>query len=297
MNATTQAGTTPQEVSFTGILHDDKISLTLSQGLGTYSSLSGTVSGSGPGSVLTLAFPQDDGQLADVSFGYATVDDYNTAVAGLSSTGQGQARADADASAEAAADAAAQQAQQKLDSAVTKADEAYGLYLEDVARKISDFPVYAPEFADALAEGEDALAQTRAAYAETVQEANAAQPDCVSVLTYSGDTYSASVDTESAQSDIESVGIDIGNALDYLAGEYASTQNALDALKEAVALNPSGAAPSHDGSELLSLKRTIKALSENARRALRDATAAAQGYADEATALADRADELSNSCD
>ena len=108
-------GTDATEISFTGIRHDDNVSITLNRGLGSTTALTGTVSGSS----LTLAFPQADGQLADGTFQFATVANYNAAIAALSAAGQDQARVSASAAAasqEAELEAqqqAAQQAQQQ----------------------------------------------------------------------------------------------------------------------------------------------------------------------------------------
>jgi len=73
------AGTSPVEESLTGVRNDDRVSLTLSEGLGTYKTITGSISGD----ELTLTLPNSAGILTDTVLRKATADDYNAAVAPL----------------------------------------------------------------------------------------------------------------------------------------------------------------------------------------------------------------------
>lgn len=68
-----------QNVAFSGVVSGSSVTLTMPQGLGAVTSLSGSLSGSH----LRLNVPASDGTLAEDEFVPATTDDYNAAVRGL----------------------------------------------------------------------------------------------------------------------------------------------------------------------------------------------------------------------
>jgi hypothetical protein len=180
------AGTSPVEESLTGVRNDDRVSLTLSEGLGTYKTITGSISGD----ELTLTLPNSAGILTDTVLRKATADDYNAAVAALGGQAQQQATANAQATQAAQQQqqqqAAQQQQQQQAAAALRSAGSAHAsdltaLHDAETALTSDDLT-----FKAALAEASTALARARADYATEHHDAAVSPPDCGTVSSDAG---------------------------------------------------------------------------------------------------------------
>ena len=286
-DAQSSTGTATTETSLTGLHHDDKISITLSEGLGSYKTFTGSLSGS----ALSLTFPQPDGQLADSTFHNATVNDYNAAVAKLASQALGQASRDAMA----ASQAGQQDAQRRLDAALAAADTTFVRDLANIADGVHTLQGKDLTFKDALAEGASALAQARADYATEQQDASRPTPDCGTVSSDSGTVQSDEGSVESGQGSVESSTGGVTNDVEVLNSSSATARQDLTALQQAQAADPSGGAQ-HGPSDLAVAVRVAEAEVSTAVKAVRQATATAQGYVDSAKQVVAAADAVSNRC-
>jgi len=307
----TSTGTHAQEMSFTGLRHGDDVTLTLSQGLGTYSSLTGKISGDD----LHLAVPQPDGQLANLTLSPASAADYNAAVADLatqaSATAQAQAdaqqqadaaasataQAQADAQRQAAAAAQATAARAALDQAVTDADASFAADLDSVRQAVTTLAAEDLTFHDPLKESAATLAQTQKDLAATRREAQASRPDCVGLV--SSDDLAVNSDetsVEDAQSNLESYTSTVRSETQQVGDALKQASDDLATLKHAVAADPSGPTPSHADTDLSAPRDSASTLVSKANKATADAVSTAAGNVGLAKTLNGQADTLNSRC-
>ena len=187
---------------------------------------------------LSLTIPQADGQLADAPFQAGTVDDYNSAVAGLASQAQAEAHANATAAAQAQQQANAQAAQRRLDAAVSRADATFGSDLAAITDATKSLGGEDLSFHASLSEGASALAQARKDYAHEEHDVNASPPDCGTVGSDDATVGSDEASVASGQASVESATIGVSNEIDGLTNAVSSAKSDLATLQRAQAVDP-----------------------------------------------------------
>ncbi len=291
VDSSTPTGTNTEEQSVAGLRNGDHVSLTLNQGLGSLKTLTGALSGSGSRQVLTLTFPQVDGQLADAAFVTASVDEYNAAVAALA--GQGQAQNQADATASAQASAAASQA--AVDERLGRADSSLGADLATLGQDLAALNGDDFSFSKSLTVTADALAQTRRDLTVEERDAGASSPDCGTVGSDDGTVNSDEGAVASGQGAVESDTASVANDADAVTRDVGQTNDALASLQQLEELDPRVQAR-NSAADVAPLASQARSLLAAAQRGEDQAATAAQKDVDAAQALAAKADQLSSSC-
>lgn len=288
----TSTGTRAREMSFTGLRHGDDVTLTLSQGLGTYSSLTGKISGG----ELHLAVPQADGQLANSTLSPASAADYNAAVAGLATQASAAAQVQADAQRQGAAAAQASAARAALEQAVTDADTSFTADLDSVHQAVTTLAAEDLTFHGPLKENIATLAQTRKDLAATKRDAHASPPDCMLVSSDDLVVNSDETNVEDAQTNLESYTSNVQSEIQDVGDALKQASDDLATLKKAIAADPSGPTPAHTEGDLSTARRSASTLLSKANKASAGALSTAAGNVQSAKALSGQADNVDSRC-
>jgi hypothetical protein len=298
VDSAAQSGVTSTDTGFSGLRDGPHVSLTLDDGLGTYTSLTGSV----VGATLLLTIPQGDGQLADDTLVSGTVDAFNAAVADLASLGHQQALHAANVQASAAAQAqaqasAAQQAaaQQQLDQQLSAADSTVGSDLSQLAADTEAVPNAKAAYAGGLLQAQQGLAATAHDYGIEQQDAQGctAANDDGTVGSDDGTVDSDDADVQAAQATVESDDASEESAESTLTDDLQQDRTDLARLQSAQRADPGSAV------EVLNSAQNVRIAEQHADGVLAAVEAAeaaadrqAQKYVDQAAAIEKKADEL-----
>lgn len=283
-DTSSKTGTATSEESITGVRNGDRVSLTLSLGLGSYKTLTGSVTDGG--STLHLTIPAPSGVLTDATLQASSVDQYNAAVAALS--GRAQQQANQNAQQQQAAQAAKQAADrvQGESSALTSALSS----LHDAEASLVGADL---GFRSSLGETSQALAQARKDLAQEQHDYDASPRDCGTVSSDAGTVDSDEGSAESGQGSVESDTQGVRNDADRVASALASAQQATSTLAQEPDLGSAfgsllGAVGPYAG--------RVPGEVSRARSAASKAEQSAQGLVNAAKDVAARADALDARC-
>ncbi len=285
------AGTSPVEESLTGVRHDDRVSLTLSEGLGTYKTITGSISGD----ELTLTIPNSAGILTDMVLRKATADDFNLAVAALGGRAQQQASANAQATQAAQQQQQQQAIQQQAAAALRNAGSALAsdlTALHDAATALTSDDL---TFKASLTEASTALARARADYATQQHDDAARPPDCGTVSSDAGTIGSDEASVESGQATVASATQTVRSHVSTLSDALATASK--DAAVLAQLQQQQGATdPQAQPGDVQPYAVRVPSQTQHAGLAAARAEQTAQGLVDQAKAVSAQADALSNRC-
>jgi hypothetical protein len=214
----------PSHAAFTGVVDGLALTLTIPEGLGFTTSVSGTLSGD----AMTLHLPQGDGSIANVTLEPASVDTYNRKAAAVQDSAKASADARASAAAAAADEAARERTQESIDrAAATVAADVKAL--QDAVGQSPDFSGFKSDLADAQKFLSQAKADAGKAAGETdpsaaCDSANASRDDANAVQDAANGVHD---ETNSIDSAIASVN-----------GASEQLRNDLGAYEEAAAAMP-----------------------------------------------------------
>lgn len=298
--APTSAGTTSTSTSFTGLLDHRHLTLTLNKGLGSTTTLTGSVNGD----QLLLTVPQDDGQLVDAPFTESSVTAYNAAVAQLADQGHqaadaaasatAQARANAQASAAAAAAAAETTRENELVIAAgTKLSTAIDYVIDaDTTLKGLDATL-ADELGDERTARHTVDTDYAAAVALSKQCTDTSSGDLGAAV---GDVGAAVGDVDAAQGTVEAEAASVGNAVDAVTSAVSDARTALADLVNAQQQYPASAGQVEGGAAqaLDSVAGPATSRARKAAAAITEALTTAQAVDDSAQAVSGKADRLTS---
>jgi len=281
----------PGEESLTGVRHDDRVSLTLSEGLGTYKTIIGSISGD----ELTLTLPNSAGILTDMVLRKATADDFNVAVAALGGRAQQQASANAQATQAAQQQQQQQAIQQQAAAALRNAGSALAsdlTALHDAATALTSDDL---TFKASLTEASTALARARADYATQQHDDAARPPDCGTVSSDAGTIGSDEASVESGQATVASATQTVRGHVSTLSDAFATASK--DAAVLAQLQQQQGATdPQAQPGDVQPYAVRVPSQTQHAGLAAARAEQTAQGLVDQAKAISAQADALSNRC-
>lgn len=299
-DSSAQSGISSVDIGFTGLRDGAHISLTLAQGLGTYTALTGSIRGIS----LLLTIPQNDGQLVDDTLSSSTVDAFNAAVTQLASAGQQQAmqtaNAQASAAAEAQAEAAASQqaaAQQSLDQQLSAADSAVGSDLSPLMRDTLSIPNPKDLYSEGLLEGKHALAA--AAHDYRVEEKDAqgctAANDDGTVGADDATVGSDNADVQAAQATVQSNDATEVGAASTVTSDLQQVQTDLANLDAAEQADPNSTVQVLNSAQNVNIaKKQVDKILTAIQAASGAADQQMQKYVNEADAIQRNADALYN---
>jgi len=299
-DSSAHSGVSSVDIPFTGLHNGIHISLTLAEGLGTYTALTGSIQGNS----LILTVPQNDGQLADDTLSSSTVDAFNAAITQLASTGQQQAVQAANAQASAAARAQAEvtaseqaAAQQSLDQQLSAADATVGSDLSPLTRDTLSIPDPTALYSEGLSEGKKALAATARDYAVEERDARrctAANNDGT-VGADDGTVGSDYGDVQAAQATVQSDDATEVSATSTVTSDLQQEQRDLANLNAAEQADPNSTVQVLNSAQNVNIAKThVEQVLASVQAASTEADKQAQKYVDEANLIRGEADSLSN---
>jgi len=258
------------------------------RGLGSYRTFTGSLSGEGPGSTLTLTITQAGGALGDTALTYAPAQDYNDAVAALG--GQTQQRAT-----QAAQDQQQLEQQQKVTQALSRAADALTSDLSTLADDAKALGADDLTFRSGLSETAAALAQARSDFATGQHDYDARPQDCGQVSTDAGTVSTDEGTAETGQGSVDSETTAVRDDADRLEADLRTA--IADAATLAQAQNQAGdRGTAVQPADVDEAKRSVPKQLATARAAAARADVAATALVNAAKRVSAQADQLDSKC-